>query len=259
MRMRTSSDRSRSHVSGLGGPGGHHVTLRHGATADQIRAGDVLVARVADGADFAGTMSYVFETPPALVSYTDELGNTTAMSYPVTPGAPGTRENPFVVTDGPDADPTPPGAPIPFPEIEVTMTFWKAQRSSLPGEPGRWMDVGHTVYIASPRGNMADPLSFQIGSCPARAYSEADPNLTPVQAPDFPWFDTASGLEDTSDDQPADPANTFSFTLKLSRCFGLIIAQQPETFGLFLRAQPAHPLLGPPDSARATVAWFRSG
>jgi hypothetical protein len=238
---------------------GHHVALLHGASADQIRAGDVLVARVADGADFAGTMSYVFETPPALVSYTDELGNTTAMDYPVAPGAPGTRENPFVVTDGPDADSPPPGSPIPFPEIEVTMTFWRAQRSSLPGEPGRWMDVGHTAYVASPRGNMASPSVIGGGGCPARAYSETDANLTPVQAPDYPWFDSVPGLEDTSDDQPADPANTFSFTLNLSRCFGLIIAQQPQTFGLFLRAQPAHPLPGPPDMARATVAWFRSG
>jgi hypothetical protein len=239
---------------------GHHVALLHGASADQIRAGDVLVARVADGADFAGTMSYVFETPPALVSYTDELGNTTAMDYPVTPGAPGTRENPFVVTDGPDADPTPPGAPHAFPEIEVTMTFWRPQRSSLPGEAGRWMDVGNTVYVASRRGTMQDPSSYGGGGCRASAYSEGDPNLTPVQAPDFPlWFEPVSGLEDTSDDQSADPANTFTFTLNLSRCFGLDFAQEPHTFGVLLRAQPANPRPGPPDNTRATVAWFRSG
>jgi hypothetical protein len=216
---------------------------------------------------FTGTLSYLFETVPALASYTDEAGNTTAtsyplasytdeagnttaMSYPVVPGAPGTQQNPFGPTDGPDADT----------DVEVTLTFWRPQRTALPEEPGRLIDVGHTVYIASGRGFLEDASSFQGRSCPSSAYSETDPNLTPAQAPDFPlWFESVSGLEDSADDQPADPANTFTFTLNLNRCFGISVVQQHETRGLFLRAQPANPLPGPPDNARATVAWFKPG
>ena len=163
------------------GTDAHAVTLRHGATGDQIGAGDLLIARTErDGVNqaFIGTLAHLFETVPALASYTDEAGNTTTMSYPVAPGASGTRENPFAPTDGPDADT----------DVEVTLTFWRPQREALPDEPGRWIDVGHNVYIADGRGPLEDPSSFQGGSCPASAYSETDPNLTPAQAPDFPLF-----------------------------------------------------------------------
>ena len=163
---------------------------------------------------------------------------------------PGTQENPFVPTDGPDADT----------DVEVTLTFWRPQRRALPDEPGKWIDVGHNVYVPDSRGSLEDPSSFQSGSCPSSAYTETDPNLTPVQAPDFPLFyESVSGLEDAADDQPADPANTFTFTLNLNRCFGLYPVEQHTTLGLFLRAQPANPLAGPPDNARATVAWFKPG
>ncbi len=66
-------------------------------------------------------------------------------------------------------------------------------------------------------------------------------------------------MEDSGDDQPADPANTFTFTLNLNRCFGQFAVEQHQTSGLFLRAQPANPLPGPPDMARAMVAWFKPG
>ena len=232
----------------------HAVPLLHGATGDQIGADDLLIARTT-GDDvneaFIGTLSFLFQTVPALASYTDEAGNTTTMSYPVAPGASGTRENPFAPTDGLDADT----------DVEVTLTFWRPQREALPDEPGRWIDVGHNVYIADSRGPLEDPSSFQGGSCPASAYSETDPNLTPAQAPDFPLFyeQPVSGLQDSTDDQPADPANTFTFTFNLNRCFGIFPVEEHLTNGLFLRAQPANPLPGPPDNARATVAWFRPG
>ncbi len=231
----------------------HAVPLLHGATSDQVGAGDLLIARATRddrNEAFTGTLAYLFETVPALVSYTDEAGSSIGMSYPVTPGAPGTQENPFVPTDGPDADT----------DVEVTLTFWRPQRRALPDEPGKWVDVGHNVYVADSRGSLEDPASFQGGSCPSSAYSETDPNLTPAQAPDFPLFyESVSGLADAADDQPADPANTFTFTLNLNRCFGIYPVEQHVTLGLFLRAQPANPLAGPPDNARATVAWFRPG
>ena len=109
------------------------------------------------------------------------------------------------------------------------------------------------------RGPLEDPSSFQGGSCPASAYSETDPNLTPAQAPDFPLFyeQPVSGLQDSADDQPADPANTFTFTFNLNRCFGTIPVEQHWTGAL--RSSARQPAAGPPDNARATVAWFRPG
>ena len=85
----------------------------------------------------------------------------------------------------------------------MTLTFWRPQREASPDEPGRWIDVGHSVYIADSRAPLEDPSSFQGGSCPASAYSETDPKLTPAQAPNFPLFyeEPVSGLEDSTDDQ----------------------------------------------------------
>ena len=204
----------------------HAVPLLHGATGDQIGADDLLIARTKrDGVNeaFIGTLSLLFQTVPALASYTDEAGNTTTMSYPVAPGSSGTRENPFAPTDGLDADT----------DVEVTLTFWRPQREALPDEPGRWIDVGHNVYIADSRGPLEDPSSFPGGSCPASAYSETDPNLTPAQAPNFPLFyeQPVSGLEDSTDDQPADAANTFTFTLNLNRCFGIFAVRTTRDHG----------------------------
>ena len=81
----------------------HAVPLLHGATGDQIGAGDLLIARTErDGVNeaFIGTLAHLFQTVPALAWYTDEAGNTTT-SYPVAPGASGTRENPFAPLTAP--------------------------------------------------------------------------------------------------------------------------------------------------------------
>ena len=70
------------------GTDAHAVPLLHGATSDQTRAGDLLIARAKrDDVNeaFIGTLAHLFETVPALASYTDEAGNTTTMSYPVAP------------------------------------------------------------------------------------------------------------------------------------------------------------------------------
>lgn len=59
---------------------------------------------------------------------------------------------------------------------------------------------------------------FGLGSlCPQSTLSETDPNLTPSP---FPGSDvtSAGGLRDPAADQPASPANTFTFTLNLTQC-----------------------------------------
>ena len=79
------------------GVDGHAVPLLHGATSDQVGAGDLLIARATrdDGNEaFTGTLATLFETVPALASYTDEAGGSIGMSYPVTPGAPGNTGEP---------------------------------------------------------------------------------------------------------------------------------------------------------------------
>ena len=122
------------------------------------------------------------------------------MSYPVAPGASGTRENPFAPTDGPDADT----------DVEVTLTFWR-QREALPDEPGRWMTSATTCISRTPADRSRTPPRSRAAAARAPTPRRTEPHT--AQAPDFPLFyeQPVSGLQDSADDQPADPANTFTF------------------------------------------------
>jgi len=184
------------------GPGpwpGHGILLQTGADADQIRAGDLLLVRAeADGEqhELTSTLATVFVTVPAIAFYVDERGTRHDVSYPVAPGTA------FPAVDGPDPDS----------DISVDITFWRPQRRAIPGEPsgaGDWIDIGRLPHYAHVPG---------AGPCPESSYSAVDEELTP--SPGFRGF---PGLElfllmDSVDDQPADPGNTFSYTLNLSQC-----------------------------------------
>jgi hypothetical protein len=176
--------------------------LRHGATSSQIKTGDVLIQRVTTGGvetGFPAELQYVFATVPALVSYSDGRGNAATVHYPV-PGPPapgaGTDSDPFPVAAGPNGD------------VVVTVVLWRPQRTSIGAEPGRWTDIGGLNYTAS----IADRGQF----CPQSAFSEPGPSLAPPSAPiNRP---DAGGFTDLTLDRPADPANTVSFKLDLTRC-----------------------------------------
>ena len=196
----------------------------HGATTAQIRTGDVLIERVIRGGvetSFAGTLQFVFATTPALVSYNDTASNcakvtgtegecATEFSYPVPPpgsdcsqpgcpGGLGTEGNGLPVAAGPSG------------EMEVTLTFWRPQRTPVPPETAQWIDIGGLNYAfafgcdASGCGNRY---------CPPAAYSvPAGSELATTTLPN-----SGGGLKDSALDRPANPQNTFTYTVNLSEC-----------------------------------------
>jgi len=231
-------------------PGGsiYDVRLLHGVGSTLVGTGDLLIARATIGGTetaFPGTLQYLYNTVPALFSYSDGAGNSATPSYPAAPRAPGNRLNGFPVADGPDRDS----------DIEVTLTFWRPQRKPIPGETGRWTDIGHQLYAANIVGLGDDGRPKPGPACPEGAYSETDPHLarSGTRALGFGPF----ALEDSASDRPAD-GSTLRLTLNLSRCLASIEASlSPATpeWGFSLNAIPANARHGAGNAG--TTIYFR--
>jgi hypothetical protein len=183
------------------------MSLFHGANQDQLRTGDVLILKgTANGALIESTASigFVFSTMPALASYSDGQGDSASFRYPLSQECGGVP-CPLPVRAGPGGD------------VVVALSVWRPQRQRLADEPGEgeWMDVGNLTYAVE-MGGVA-----YAGVCPQSSYSGlsadlgADPEFTKHAGPPtnggYRFFDLAG-------DRPANPANTFSFTLNLSDC-----------------------------------------
>jgi hypothetical protein len=225
--------------------------LQHGASVApedgrpaEIGTGNELIERVTAGGPegpcsptgpttcFSSTLQFVFATVPALAAYSDTAGNcaqasgasgscATQFSYPVAaptpncpppgclPDGPGTSGNGFPVAAGPNGN------------IEVTLTFWRPQRTPIPtgdngvggdaclqdSPPCQWVDIGHLTYTAVVNGGP------QLFTCPQDSFTPG-PNLEPAPL----LFSQGGGLADASDDQTASAANTFTYTLDVTRC-----------------------------------------
>jgi hypothetical protein len=230
-------------------PGGvvlYGIPLLHHATTAGVGAGDLVIVHATIGGsptEFPGTVQYVFQTVPAVASYSDGQGDAAPISYPVAPvdpgtgmgGGPGTSGNPLPVKAGADGN------------VLVTLTVWRPQRRPFVNEAGKWIDIGHNIYTAS--------ISNVGIGCPLGAYSTTDPNLTPVAHQPV----ALGGLEDSADDQAANPAHTLTFTLNLTQCLasGGQTFNSGEALGIDLGAIPANTTPGgPPDSA-TTQVWFK--
>jgi hypothetical protein len=187
------------------GPGpGQVMFLFHGATTAQIKTGDVLIERVTTAGteqELAATLQFVFATAPALVTYADGMGNSATPQYPLTSASTGARRHGFPAAAGPSGD------------VVVTMTFWRPQRTPIPPETAPWIDMGGLNYGVSIEDS---------GACPASTTTESDPNLEP--RPLTPGID--GGYTDRATDLPANPANTFTFSLNLTQC----LAAHGQTF-----------------------------
>jgi hypothetical protein len=190
------------------GPDAGAMYLYGGTDADQIHAGDVLIARgTVHGVPVESPHSVgtVFSTFPALASYSDGQGNSSSFSYPQTEGPAG----PVPVRAGSTGD------------VVVTLTFWRPQRERVEGEPGqgRWMDIGNLVYAATVTPASAPGVSPLF--CPESSYSAVDPNLTslsPSETARVMPFLGGVRFGDSLGDRPSNPANTFTYTLNLSNC-----------------------------------------
>lgn len=177
------------------------------AKAHQIGTGDLLILH-SGGVDWLEELGFVFATPPALAAYSAGAGNcakatgspdscATVFSYPVpgpnidpgsgpvTPGGLGTRGNGFPVK--------------PSGNVDVTVALWRPQRTPIAPETG-WIDVGGLSYGAQ--------VGFGGVMCPDDAFS--GPELSPESG--------HAGISDKAPDRSANPANTVTYTLKLSRC-----------------------------------------
>jgi hypothetical protein len=233
---------SLTHVVPPGGVPIYTVPLQH-HTSD-VGTGDVVTVRATIGGapqQFSSTVQFVFQTVPAIVSYSDGQGNGATISYPVAPpdpqtgmgSGPGTRGNPLPVRAGSDG------------RVLVTLTFWKPQRPALAGESGSWIDLGRTVYGA----NISD-----IGLvCPGESYVE-HPGLSLAR---FPWRLEPS-LLDESADQSANPATTLRFTLDLTRCLATrgLSFNVGDRRGVDIEAIPAGAVPGGRPPTAVTHIWF---
>jgi hypothetical protein len=187
-----------------GGPGAANA-IEHGATSAEIATGDLLIQRVTTAGveqEYPATLQFVFATNPALVSYSDTAGNSLTLPYPG-PGqdGPGSDANPLPVAAGPDGD------------VVLTLTFWRPQRRPIPPETANWIDLGGLTYptLVQYVGSPADGTIQRF--CPQTAFSSFDPNLVPAPTTGLP-----PGMTDTAADQPANPANTLTYTLNLTSC-----------------------------------------
>lgn len=224
------------------------MTLHHGATTSQIGTGDVMVQTVTRNGvktSFLAALQYVLATVPALVAYDEDGPGGAApiqVTYPFpgpgpggTGGGPGLRGNPAVVGDGPDADT----------DAELTVTFWRPQRRAVPAwnEPGDWIDIGGLHYEVQVRESGR--------RCPQDAFTEDHPEL----ASNGPSA-MNPGLTDLAGDRPADAANTFTYTLNLTRCMeanGFSFDTGDEGAFSFLATNP-----NGPDNSQQTV-FFKRG
>jgi hypothetical protein len=186
------------------GGGPRDFFLLPAARSDQIGAGDVVIERVTTGgveSQFPSTLQYVFDTVPALVSYSDGAGHSATLNYPVTPGAPGTIGSGFPVSPSAGGD------------IVLTLSFWRPQRRPIPPETGQWIDIGHLLYAVPRIINLeGPPPQPSTMPCPQSAFSTADPNLTPSPGAG------GGSLKDSAADQSANPANTVTYSLNVTQC-----------------------------------------
>ncbi len=168
------------------------------APASQIGTGDVMVERITDNgvqSQLTGTLAYIFATVPALVSYDDGHGGPVAVKYPVAYGEPGTLQNGFPV----EADSNG--------HVVVNLTFWRPQRAGIPPETAPWIDMGHLGYGVG---------IYSTGQeCPKSAFSNPGPSLVEADSA-FAWAGVR--YTDQADDLLANPANSLSFTVDLTKC-----------------------------------------
>ena len=179
---------------------GQTMGIYHGATADEIQAGDVLIARgtvAGVPAESASSVSFVFASFPVVASYDDGQGDSGSFTYPLAENA----QAPVRA----DANGN----------IRLRLSLWRPQRLRTPSEPGtsRWMDVGNLAYTLWGGGGSMHP------NCRQDTYSDPSPTLAvPTSSPMGGIDSTAGGFVDQAGDHPADPTDTVSFTLDLTAC-----------------------------------------
>jgi hypothetical protein len=217
--------------------GGRELSLDPHATSSQIGSGDVITlvaTHEGETSQIPTTIDFVFNTVPAIASWSDGAGDSGAIAYPDSSNL-GAMSNPIRVAAGAEGD------------VTLTLTVYRPQRQGVAGagEPA-FMDVGHlgyeVDYAAAP-----EPGSMTVGSnrspqCPASAYSGLSSTLTPVSVGS--GEQEVSALVDSAEDHPASPTDTISFTIDLTRCLtakgvSLFPVDRPVQFDISANSQPS--------------------
>lgn len=166
-----------------------------GATPAEIGSGNTFIEMVGSNS-YPGTLNFVFNTAPALVSYNAGSGEQTVA---------------YDATGASNAGMTQ-GTPITIPvgETSLSVTFWRPQREALSTESGTWTDIGGLTYRADTPNA---PTGSAKHSC-VGGYSAASSNGTAVAT-----TATSDGVLDPALDAKADASNTVAWTIDLTTCF----------------------------------------
>ena len=183
-----------------------------GAAPADIGAGDAFIEMVGSSS-YPGTLNFVFNTAPALVSYNVGSG-VQAVTYDASGvAATGmTQAAPITLAAG---------------ATSLTVTFWRPQREALSTETGTWTDIGGLTYRADTPNA---PLGSTKRSC-VGAYSAATSNGTAVAT-----TVTSDGVLDPALDAQANVSNTVSWTIDLATCFDWSLIASGTAFDLDIQA-----------------------
>jgi len=206
-------------IFGPGAPtftAGGVVELWPGAPSEQIGTGDTPILNLTVNGVVVqqpDTLAYVFDTVPAIDTWSDGAGHSGTLTYPAV--AP---ENTCVgASPGTACDPLPVAANSSG-NVMLTLTWWRPQREGISGagEPA-FMDIGHLAYSLNFNFNMPNNFKPPI-SCPATTITTSDPELIVTEAP-LSTSGANDALIDSAGDRPANPANTLTATVNLTQCF----------------------------------------
>jgi len=181
-----------------------------GAAPAEIGSGNAFI-EIVGSSSYPGTLNFVFNTAPALVSFNDGSGLQTVGYDALGVAAPGMSQ----------AD------PITVAGTALTLTFWRPQREALSTETGTWTDIGGLTYRADTPNT---PAGSTKHSC-VGAYSAATSNGTAVAA-----TATSDGVLDPALDAQANAANTISWTIDLATCFDWSAMLTNTAFDLDIQA-----------------------
>ncbi|MBJ7249559.1 MAG: hypothetical protein JHC83_10105 [Thermoleophilia bacterium] len=183
-----------------------------GAAPADIGAGDAFIEMVG-ASSYPGTLNFVFNTAPALVSY--NVGSGVQMVSYDASGVTATgmsQAAPITLAAG---------------ATSLTVTFWRPQREALSTETGTWTDIGGLTYRADTPNA---PLGSTKRSC-VGAYSAATSNGTAVAT-----TATSDGVLDPALDAQANVGNTISWTIDLATCFDWSLMASGTPFDLDIQA-----------------------
>lgn len=241
----------------------------HRSTSTQITTGKYLLQHITQSGDesqcpsdtdpdcvsYSSLMQFAFTTTPALKSFDDGPGGRVPISYPVDFDEPGNEpNNPIRVSARSGGD------------VILDLTLWRPQRrptsdAECGNVPGcaltDWLDMGGLVHFAT--GNRVEGGDPAV--CPKEgAYSDPSAGLQAFELE----AGESGGFLDTTGAREADPTNTLSYRVNLTKCLetkGISFGVNQTRAFSFQASPPTDPASGltGTDTAAQNVYFRRTG